>query len=121
MDFTDITAAFQPLYDQLDHAFLNEIEGLENPTSETLARWIWQHLHPALPALCHVVVRETCTSGCIYRGEDDCPLGQQTDHRARFVPLSAPPRAYADGSPILARALVTLEGGRVRGHQLVEG
>ena len=69
MDFADLKAAFQPLYEQLDHHFLNEIEGLENPTSENLARWIWQRLKPELPELCRVVIRETCTSGCSYRGE----------------------------------------------------
>ncbi len=70
MDFGDIKAAFKPLYDQLDHYYLNEIEGLENPTSENLARWIWVRLKPDLPELSQVVVRETCTSGCVYRGED---------------------------------------------------
>ena len=68
MDFADIKAAFKPLYDQLDHHYLNEIEGLENPTSERLAQWIWTHLKPALPALSEVVVHETCTSGCRHRG-----------------------------------------------------
>lgn len=68
-DFADLSAAFQPLYDQLDHHYLNEIEGLENPTSENLARWIWQRLQPALPMLSAVVVRETCTAGCIYTGD----------------------------------------------------
>jgi len=48
---------------------LNEIAGLENPTSENLARWIWQRLKPSLPGLSSIVIRETCTSGCIYRGE----------------------------------------------------
>jgi len=50
---------------------LYDIEGLENPTSEQLARWIWQRLAPGLPSLSQVTVRETCTSGCIYRGEDE--------------------------------------------------
>lgn len=68
MDFADVKRAFQPLYDQLDHNYLNDIEGLANPTSEILAAWIWTHLAPALPTLTQVVVRETCTSGCIYRG-----------------------------------------------------
>ncbi|MCC7248212.1 MAG: 6-carboxytetrahydropterin synthase QueD [Lysobacter sp.] len=68
MDFGDIKAAFKPLYDRLDHHYLNEIEGLENPTSERLAVWIWERLKPALPALSEVVVHETCTSGCRYRG-----------------------------------------------------
>jgi 6-pyruvoyltetrahydropterin/6-carboxytetrahydropterin synthase len=70
MDFAELTEAFRPLHRQLDHNYLNEIEGLENPTSENLARWIWQRLRPTLPLLSCVVVRETCTSGCIYRGED---------------------------------------------------
>jgi 6-pyruvoyltetrahydropterin/6-carboxytetrahydropterin synthase len=70
IDFADIKRAFAPLLDQLDHNFLNEVEGLSNPTSENLARWIWRHLQPTLPGLCKVVIRETCTSGCIYQGED---------------------------------------------------
>ena len=69
MDFADIKQAFQPLFDQLDHHYLNEIEGLENPTSENLARWIWQKLIGDLPQLSKIIVRETCTSGCVYRGE----------------------------------------------------
>ena len=71
MDFGDIKDAFKPLYDQLDHYYLNEIVGLENPTSENLARWIWVRLKPDLPGLSQIVVRETCTSGCVYRGELD--------------------------------------------------
>jgi 6-pyruvoyltetrahydropterin/6-carboxytetrahydropterin synthase len=71
VDFADLKAAFQPLYDQLDHNYLNEIAGLENPTSEELARWIWRRLRPALPSLARVVVRETCTTGCVYSGEDE--------------------------------------------------
>jgi 6-pyruvoyltetrahydropterin/6-carboxytetrahydropterin synthase len=69
MDFGDIKAAFEPLHMVLDHNFLNEIEGLANPTSEVLARWIWHNLARALPGLSAVIVRETCTSGCVYRGE----------------------------------------------------
>ena len=71
MDFADIKAAFQPLHERLDHYCLNEIEGLENPTSELLARWIWSRLLPALPGLSRIDVLETCTSGCSYRGEDN--------------------------------------------------
>ena len=70
MDFADLDAAFAPLKAKLDHYYLNEVEGLENPTSEHLAKWIWQRLKPTLPQLSEVRVRETCTSGCIYRGED---------------------------------------------------
>lgn len=68
MDFADIKTAFQPLYEQLDHHYLNDIPGLENPTSEHLARWIWERLQPGLPKLSAVEIQETCTSGCIYRG-----------------------------------------------------
>ena len=69
MDFGDIKAAFAPIYAQLDHHYLNDIEGLENPTSENLAMWIWQQLKPELPQLSSVRIKETCTSGCIYRGQ----------------------------------------------------
>ena len=68
VDFADITEACEPLRLRLDHYYLNEIEGLENPTSEVLARWIWRHLKPTLPILSKVEVSETCTSGCVYRG-----------------------------------------------------
>ncbi len=71
MDFAELKRAFRPLHDILDHQYLNDIEGLENPTSENLARWIWKRLRPTLPQLSRVQVRETCTSGCIYQGEDD--------------------------------------------------
>lgn len=70
MDFAELARAFQPLYDQLDHTYLNDIPGLENPTSENLARWIWTRLKPALPSLSKIVVQETCTTGCIYMGEE---------------------------------------------------
>ncbi|HVF18471.1 MAG TPA: 6-carboxytetrahydropterin synthase QueD [Steroidobacteraceae bacterium] len=69
MDFADVKAAFQPTFDRLDHHYLNEIAGLENPTSENLARWIWEQLKPALPLLSKVTVHETCTSGSVYDGE----------------------------------------------------
>ncbi|MFD9055227.1 6-carboxytetrahydropterin synthase QueD [Streptomyces albidoflavus] len=69
MDFGDLKKAFKPLEAQLDHYYLNDIEGLENPTSEVLARWIWERLKPTLPDLSALTVRETCTSGCTYRGE----------------------------------------------------
>jgi 6-pyruvoyltetrahydropterin/6-carboxytetrahydropterin synthase len=74
MDFGDVSAAFAPVRDQLDHYYLNDITGLENPTSEVLARWIWDRLAPTLP-LSAIVVRETCTSGCVYRGEAPSPSG----------------------------------------------
>ena len=70
MDFADLKAAVKPVIAELDHYYLNEIAGLENPTSEVLARWLWARLLPALPTLTRIVVRETCTSGCTYHGED---------------------------------------------------
>ena len=69
MDFAELKQHFAPLYDQLDHHYLNDIPGLENPTSENIARWIWQRLSDNLPLLSAVEIRETCTSGCIYRGD----------------------------------------------------
>ncbi len=73
MDYADIKAVFRPLHDRLDHHYLNEIPGLENPTSEHVARWIWQELKPRLPLLTEVVVAETCTARCVYRGEQAAP------------------------------------------------
>lgn len=70
MDFADVATAFQPIFEQLDHRYLNEIEGLENPTSENLARWIWSRLVPRLPGLGKIVVKETCTAGCVYVGDE---------------------------------------------------
>jgi 6-pyruvoyltetrahydropterin/6-carboxytetrahydropterin synthase len=69
LDFADVRAACEPLREALDHRYLNEIDGLDNPTSEHLARWIWDRLTEPLPGLAAVTVRETCTSGCTYRGD----------------------------------------------------
>ncbi len=68
MDFSDVKTHFKPLYEQLDHHYLNDISGLDNPTSENIARWIWTHLKPEMEQLSAVEIRETCTSGCIYKG-----------------------------------------------------
>ena len=59
-----------PLGDKLDHHYLNEIEGLENPTSEILAKWIWDRMKPTIPSLARVTVHETCDARCEYEGED---------------------------------------------------
>lgn len=69
IDFSDIKTAWEPLHAALDHYYLNEIEGLENPTSEVLSGWIWARLAPTLEHLSAVTVHETCTSSCTYRGE----------------------------------------------------
>ena len=68
MDFADVKAAFKPIYERLDHHYLIDIPGLENPTSEQLAKWIWDQAKPLLPLLSAIVVHETCTSGCRYTG-----------------------------------------------------
>lgn len=69
MDFADIKKACKPVLEQLDHYYLNDIEGLENPTSENIALWIWRRLKPVLPQLQRIEIRETCTSGCSYSGD----------------------------------------------------
>jgi 6-pyruvoyltetrahydropterin/6-carboxytetrahydropterin synthase len=68
MDFADLGEAWAPLHDALDHRYLNEVDGLANPTSEVLAVWVWQRLEPSLPGLARIDVHETCTSGCRYEG-----------------------------------------------------
>jgi 6-pyruvoyltetrahydropterin/6-carboxytetrahydropterin synthase len=73
MDYADITRAFKPIWERLDHHYLNGILGLENPTSENIAIWVWKKLKPRLPLLIEVVVAETCTAKCIYRGEPANP------------------------------------------------
>lgn len=69
MDYAEITRRFRPIWEKLDHRYLNEVPGLENPTSEEIAVWIWQKLKPRLPLLTEVVVAETCTARAVYRGE----------------------------------------------------
>ena len=69
MDFSEVKSIFKPLYEQLDHHYLNDIPGLENPTSENLAIWIWNQTKPLMPLLSEVVVHETCTAGSRYSGK----------------------------------------------------
>jgi len=69
MDFADLKQAFMPIFEQLDHRYLNEIPGLENPTAENIACWIWERLKPNLPELSRIVINETCTSGVVYQGQ----------------------------------------------------
>lgn len=68
IDFNDVKTVFKPIYEQLDHCFLNEIKGLENPTAEVIAKWIWIKLKRSLPELSAVELKETCTCGVIFRG-----------------------------------------------------
>ena len=69
MDYADIAKVFRPIWEKLDHRYLNEVRGLENPTSENVAAWIWRRLKPQLPLLTEIVVAETCTARCVYRGQ----------------------------------------------------
>ncbi len=69
VDYAVIDAAVGPLVEQLDHFYLNEVEGLENPTSENLAGWLWRRLRERLPGLCAIAVAETCDARCEYRGD----------------------------------------------------
>jgi 6-pyruvoyltetrahydropterin/6-carboxytetrahydropterin synthase len=71
MDYADISEAFRPTWQKLDHHYLNDIPGLANPTSENLAVWIWNRLKPKLPLLTEIVVAETCQSQCVFRGQND--------------------------------------------------
>jgi len=74
IDFAEIGRAFEPIHKALDHRCLNDVEGLENPTSELLCRWIWARIKPTLPLLQAISVRETCTASCTYRGDDEHAL-----------------------------------------------
>ena len=68
VDFAVLERAWAPLYDRLDHHHLNEVDGLENPTSEILARWIWDRMKPTLPLLSKIIVHEICVARCEYTG-----------------------------------------------------
>jgi 6-pyruvoyltetrahydropterin/6-carboxytetrahydropterin synthase len=69
IDFGTIDEIFAPYFARLDHHYLNEIPGLENPTSEVLSEWLWRELRPHLPGLTAVIVWETADARCVYRGE----------------------------------------------------
>ena len=75
IDYGEIKAALEPIRKQLDHYCLNEIEGLENPTSEVLAGWIWDRIKPGLPMLTQIVVQETCSVRCEYSGPANAGAG----------------------------------------------
>jgi 6-pyruvoyltetrahydropterin/6-carboxytetrahydropterin synthase len=68
LDFADVEKAWAPIHTALDHRYLNDVPGLDNPTSEILAMWIWDKLKPALPGLSKIIVQETANSGCTYTG-----------------------------------------------------
>ena len=68
-DFGDIVHCISPIIEELDHNYLNDIAGLENPTSENIAKWLWTRIKPVMPILSKIVVQESPNSGAIYRGE----------------------------------------------------
>lgn len=68
MDFADVSRLWAPMHEMLDHRYLNEIPGLENPTSERLAVFVWEKLKPRLPSLSRVTIFETCEARCEYEG-----------------------------------------------------
>ncbi|MBE2286600.1 MAG: 6-carboxytetrahydropterin synthase QueD [Prosthecobacter sp.] len=68
-DHAEISKAMKPIIDLIDHSYLNEIEGLENPTIENMCAWLWKKLAPQLPGLCEIVLHETPSARCIFRGE----------------------------------------------------
>jgi len=82
MDYADISAAFQPLWVQLDHRYLNDVPGLDNPTSENLAVWIWDRLKKKLPLLTEIAVAETCRAQCVYRG-DALEISESSGHETK--------------------------------------
>ena len=67
-DHAQISQAMRPLLEDLDHGYLNEIPGLSNPTIENMAAWFWERLAPQCPGLCEIVIHETPTARCSYRG-----------------------------------------------------
>jgi 6-pyruvoyltetrahydropterin/6-carboxytetrahydropterin synthase len=71
LDFAEISGAVAPIVDRLDHRYLNDIDGLDNPTSESIAVWLWERIDDRLDGLAAVSVAETCTTGCTYRGPRD--------------------------------------------------
>ena len=68
IDFSELKSICKPWIQKLDHSYLNEITGLENPTSENIAMWLWNKLIEELPQMCEIEIMETCTSGCLYSG-----------------------------------------------------
>lgn len=66
MDYNEIQSRVKPLLEQIDHRVLNEVPGLENPTSELLAKWFYDRARPLLPTLVRVTVAETPLTECSY-------------------------------------------------------
>jgi len=68
-DFQDIDDAFSSFKKELDHSYLNDIEGLQNPTSENICIWIWDKIQSSLPNIYKIEIKETDSTGCIYKGK----------------------------------------------------
>ena len=69
MHLDDVEAALADVHEALDHRFLNEVEGLSQPTLERITLWLWDRLHNRLPGLAEIeIARDSCREGCIYRG-----------------------------------------------------
>ena len=79
IDFADLKRAIDPIVVRLDHYLLNEIEGLENPTSELVAVWIWNQLAPQIPQLHRITIEETCSSRCHYYGGGESGVGSRSE------------------------------------------
>lgn len=71
IDFGEIDQAWKPIHVAIDHRYLNEIPGLENPTSEILARWIFERIQLTRGRLVSVTIAETCTAACTVYADDD--------------------------------------------------
>jgi len=69
MDFADMQKVIDPIIKSIDHKMLNNISGLENPTCEILAVWIWEKIKPQIPLLTKIELNETPTSGVVYEGK----------------------------------------------------
>jgi 6-pyruvoyltetrahydropterin/6-carboxytetrahydropterin synthase len=67
-DHARISEAMQPIIEELDHSYLNDIPGLENPTIENMVSWLWKRLAPSLPGLAEIVLHETPKARIAYRG-----------------------------------------------------
>ncbi len=86
---------WQPLHKRLHGHYLNRIPGLENPTSEVLAQWLWQQLQENLPELALVVVQETATAGCSFDGSTHRIWKQQDAECALYLPSQSEPLGHS--------------------------
>ena len=69
IDFAEVKRVIDPVVNIVDHHLLNDIAGLENPTCEILAIWLWDKIKPNIPALSKIELHETPTSGVVYEGK----------------------------------------------------